>query len=83
MYNYKPSFKTRIGNFLWGTIIVIVSLAIALIPTWIFFFFKWLLAPHGFWQNFFLMGIGLYFLGSLQFVLAILWIVFLASFLSE
>ena len=47
---------------------------ICYIPLWIYLLFRLILNPDGFWQNFFLVGMGVYFLGSLQAVLFLLWL---------
>lgn len=48
-----------------------LSLAAALIPWWIFLFFRFLLGPSGFWQNLVFYGLGFYFLGFFQLILLI------------
>ena len=50
---------------------------IALIPTLFLIAAYLLLSPEGFWQNFILLGAGVYVLGSVQFFLAIVWAVVL------
>ncbi len=41
-------------------------LALAGIPIWIYLLAKFIFNPIGFWQNFFLLGVGFYFLGLIQ-----------------
>lgn len=43
-----------------------VIVTIALLPTWFWLFLKNALNPEGFWQNFMIYGLGIYFLGALQ-----------------
>ena len=52
----------------------IIGFVVALIPTWFYILAKVLLAPQGFWQNFLLLGVGLFFLGGLQLVLVIIFL---------
>ena len=47
----------------------IIVIIIGLIPLWIFLLIQNLLSPEGFWQNIFVYGVGLYFLGAFQFLL--------------
>ena len=57
----------------------VISLAFALIPTWIFFIIKSLTNPEGFWQTAVIYGFGAYFLFGIQFILLMLWIGFLGK----
>jgi len=50
----------------------VLGIAVAGIPTWIYLGARWAIEPSGFWQNFALVGMGLFFLGGIQFLLAIL-----------
>lgn len=43
-----------------------------LIPTWIYLLARWVTNPEGFWQNFILLGAGVWFLGLFQVVLLFL-----------
>jgi hypothetical protein len=47
-------------------------LAAAFIPTYLFFFFKYLLNPAGFWQTFIFLAVSLYVLGSMQFLFLVI-----------
>jgi hypothetical protein len=51
---------------------IIITWILALIPTWSFLLLKFLIAPVGFVQNFLVFGLGIYFLGGLQILLAII-----------
>lgn len=53
---------------------VIVTMAGAT-PTLIYLGARLLFEPHGFWQEFFLFGVGIWLLGAFQVILAILWII--------
>ncbi len=47
----------------------LIVIAAMLIPTWIYLFARWVTNPEGFWQNFILLGAGVWFLGFFQLVL--------------
>ena len=51
----------------------LVVTVLAFTPTWMFLLANHLLAPHGFWQNFVLFGVGIYIGGSIQIVLFLCW----------
>ena len=51
---------------------------VALIPFWIFLGIKAVASPEGFWQNTVLLGIGVYFLGGIQFFLLALLAIYLS-----
>lgn len=55
-----------------------VALAIALIPVWLYVGARSLLSPEGFFQEFFVFGAGVFFLGTFQIVLlfALLFVLF-------
>lgn len=52
------------GKFVLSALIAALSLT----PFWIFLLVKNLLDPHGFWQKFLVLGVGVYFLGGLQII---------------
>lgn len=58
-----------------------VIVALCLTPTWVYLLARSLLEPEGFWQNLFLAGLGFWFLGSLQFCLAIVGLALLVGIL--
>ena len=64
-------------DFLSKVILSIIGTLICLIPAWIYLLAKWIFSPEGFWQNFFLFGVGVYFLGFLQLVLLIVLVLWL------
>ncbi len=67
-----------------GDILVSILLTVlALIPTWLFLFVKYLLGPEGFWQKLVLFGLGLWFLGFFQFIFLIVLGAVLLSFWSR
>lgn len=70
------SFKDSFLSFVVGLAFLIVTLAIALLPTWIYLLIKFFLSPQGFWQNAFLLGVSVWLLGGLQVVIFILWLIF-------
>ena len=53
--------------------ITILLLVVALIPFWLFIGGRSLSSPEGFFQNFFIFGLGAWFLGCTQLVLLIIW----------
>lgn len=57
----------------------LASLFVTLIPTLIYVSVRFLLEPEGFWQNFILLGIGVWILGGMQVLLLILWFMFFFS----
>ena len=70
------SFKDSLLSFVVNSTFLIITLAIALLPTWIYLLVKFFFSPQGFWQNAFLLGISVWFLGGLQVVIFILWLIF-------
>lgn len=52
----------------------LVATVFAPIPVWLFLGMRSMLSPEGFLQNFFVFGLGVWFLGGLQILLAIGWI---------
>jgi uncharacterized membrane protein len=63
-------FLTRIWTGL-------IAITICLIPTWIYLLARLLLSPDGFWQEFVVFGIGIYFLGFAQLLMGTILIWFL------
>ena len=63
------SMGERLVRVFWS----FVSFIIALIPFWFWLAIKHFAQPQGFWQNLALAGLGLFFLGTFQFVFLILW----------
>ncbi|MEN9614383.1 MAG: hypothetical protein RLZZ347_690 [Candidatus Parcubacteria bacterium] len=57
-----------IGKILWSLVVVVLGL----IPLWIYLIARLLLQPHGFWQELVLVGLGLWVLGFVQFVFAVI-----------
>lgn len=57
----------------------VFTLVLALIPLWMFIGFRSLLSPEGFFQEFFVFGMGIYFLGFTQIILLISWLVILTG----
>jgi hypothetical protein len=58
-------------------ILSLIAAAICLWPVWLWLLAKSLLSPHGFWQEFFLLGVGVWFLGGAQVVFLIILIIVL------
>jgi len=50
----------------------VLGVLICGIPFWIYLSVRYFFSPHGFWQEIFLFGIGIYILGSAQVILLIL-----------
>ncbi len=59
------------NKFFVGLFATVVIWVIALIPLWVFVGEHDLISPEGFFQEFFVFGIGVWFLGGAQIVLAI------------
>ncbi|MEK7089756.1 MAG: hypothetical protein AAB920_02980 [Patescibacteria group bacterium] len=76
MYRPRRRSKGRITSFL----LFLLALVIALIPTELFFLVRHFLSPHGFWQELILGVVGLWFLGSLQFIFLVIFLFFCISF---
>jgi hypothetical protein len=70
--------KQKLIGKMWQTVFSIIALALAGIPTYIFLVAKGALNPEGFWQTFIVLGVGLWLLGGLQFMLFVGAIVFIA-----
>ncbi len=66
-------------RFFENLLISIIAPLIALIPTWIYLGTRSLLSPEGFWQNFILTGVVVYFLGVIQLILLCVLIYFLVT----
>ena len=75
-------FKDKLFSFIENLVLIIITLAVALLPVWIYLFIKHFLSPEGFWQNVLLLGVSFWFLGSIQVVLFILWVSFILKFYS-
>lgn len=56
--------------------VTLLALAAALFPVWLYLIAKNAFDPQGFWQEFFLFGVGVWFLGGLQILLLIVFGVF-------
>jgi hypothetical protein len=63
--------------------LALMSLVVALIPTWFYFFVADMLDPTSFLERIFVFGAGLYFLGFIQLALLAGWIAFLAMVLDD
>ncbi|PIP17949.1 MAG: hypothetical protein COX43_01455 [Parcubacteria group bacterium CG23_combo_of_CG06-09_8_20_14_all_35_9] len=61
-------------NFLIKLIVGIVVTVICFVPVEFYIAAKFLLNPQGFWQNFALLGIGIYVAGGAQILLFIIWV---------
>jgi len=70
----KTRSRNRRKDILFKWIVGIITLLFALLPTWAFLFIKSALTPEGFWQNFAVYGVGVWFLGGLQLVFLFIWI---------
>ncbi|HEY4477232.1 MAG: hypothetical protein A3B25_02560 [Candidatus Ryanbacteria bacterium RIFCSPLOWO2_01_FULL_48_26] len=58
----------RVKRLFWSFIVIVLALT----PTWLFIGGRSLINPTWFFQEFFILGIGIWFLGGIQLVLAIL-----------
>jgi len=57
------------------SILTIIIVAVAGIPTWVLLAVKHALHPQGFWQNIAVYGLGFYFLCGLQFFFCVIAII--------
>ncbi|MEK7522401.1 MAG: hypothetical protein AAB569_02400 [Patescibacteria group bacterium] len=73
-------FKDKLFSFVENLVLIVITLAVALLPVWIFLLIKYFLSPEGFWQNVLLLGVSLWFLGFIQLVLLIFWTFFILKF---
>ena len=64
-------------------LVSLTSFVIMIIPSLMFFLFKYLVAPEGFWQKFAIYGLGFWFLGGTQVILFILFVFWMCYFWSE
>lgn len=69
-------FEEKAISFVVKFILVVSSLMVVLFPVWTYLIAKHFLSPAGFWQNILLLGVSFWFLGSLQVVFLILWVIF-------
>ena len=63
--------------------LTIVSTFLASIPTLIWLGMHSMLAPEGFLQNLFVVGLGMYFLGFIQIMLFVAWMFALTAIYSD
>jgi hypothetical protein len=54
--------------------VVLLLTAVCFTPSILYAALWHLASPEGFWQKIFLVGLGVWFLAAIQFVLAIVWI---------
>lgn len=59
------------------------ALVVALVPSWFYFFLRYILGPKGFWQEFALFGVFGLILSCIQIFLLIFWIAFVISVISS
>jgi len=71
----KSSAGERAAQVIWS----LITLAIALIPLWFWLVIKHMVQPQGFWQNLAIAGLGMFFLGSIQIILLVLWVVLICT----
>lgn len=79
----KRTRAKRLKEFIGKLGVSVFGAAVALLPTWLFLLIRHFMSPVGFWQNLILTGVGLYFLGFIQFCLIIGLIAFLVPIWSE
>ena len=69
-------YGRSLKNTLFNCLVTVISLAIALIPFWIWLAFYKFLDPVDFWQRAVVFGFGVYFLGGLQLFFIYIWVRF-------
>ena len=62
-------------NFLIKLVMGIIITVVCFVPMELYVTAKFLLNPQGFWQNFALLGVGIYVAGAAQIFLFIIWVV--------
>lgn len=55
-------------------VLTLLALALCLWPAWLLIGFHGLVNPHGFFQEFFVVGVGLYFLWGAQVFFFLVWV---------
>ncbi len=71
--------KKKVSEFILRILFSVIGTIIAFAPLWFYIFIKNILSPEGFWQNFFLLGLGFYFLGAIQIILLVILIAWVAA----
>lgn len=72
--NVEIQKKKRNWNLVWvKTWLIAIGTIIGWAPTWISALIYYFIGPSGFWQKLALLGMGLTFVGGIQFVLFIMW----------
>ena len=66
----KPRRSRRSGVV--TLLLLLIAFVICLLPTELYVLARYVLEPHGFWQEFVLGIAGIWFLGSIQFFLLII-----------
>ena len=69
-----PKTKNR-SSAAFKSVVSLICGAVALIPLWFWLLCYAVLSPDGFWQKLVVYGVGLYYLGVIQFVLLVIFIV--------
>ena len=80
---FKKLLETKWGDRVSQVVVSLIASVVAFIPLWLILLGRWLLEPEGFWQKLVLYGLGFYFLGFIQFILAIVLIGVLVAIWSE
>jgi len=62
-------------RFLINVLITVAGTAVAAIPTLLFLGMRGFLSPEGFFQEFFVLGIGIWIFGAWQLLFFILWVI--------
>lgn len=67
----------KFGNLFTKLFFTFIISVIGFMPVELYLLVKYFLSPEGFWQNLVLLGIGVWFLGVIQAILFILWVLLL------
>lgn len=77
MYRRNRSFKEKASELFVKIFATVLGAVDLFIPTELYFLIRWVAEPEGFWQELALAGVGLFFLGFIQLVLAFAFIYWL------
>lgn len=75
--------RHKVADVVSRILLGLIGTFVALIPTWLYLGARFVFSPNGFFQEVFLFGVGLWFLGGLQFIFLIALVVWLVTVCSR
>lgn len=75
--------SNAVTDFVGKFVVIFVIWVLALIPIWVYTFFRWLIEPTGFWQELALFGVAFIVIGWLQVILLVFGFALTAIALSD